>query len=338
MTERKLASIQKIVSISPIEGADAIEVARVLNWDIVVKKGEFSVGALATYFEIDSWVPDALAPFLSKGKIPREYNGVPGERLKTIRLRGQISQGLLLPLSVCVDKAGCWSPLSEGDDVTEWLGIQKWEAPVSAQLAGMARGNFPSVIMKTDAERYQNLPKDIENWRTAGVQFEVSMKLDGSSFTIANIDGEVVVCSRNINLKLDQEGNLFVDTAKKLGLIEKMANYPNIAIQGEIMGPGVQKNQEKLTEHQLFVFEAQQVGQMKYLSTDERYALVTELGLLHAPILHKAVTLDELGADFQQIATGLSIVAPMREGVVFKSLDGRIKFKAISNQWLLKNE
>jgi len=100
MTERKLASIQKIVSISPIEGADAIEVARVLNWDIVVKKGEFSVGDLATYFEIDSFIPTALAPFLTKpGHFPKTYNSAEGEKLRTIRLRGALSQGLLLPLS-----------------------------------------------------------------------------------------------------------------------------------------------------------------------------------------------------------------------------------------------
>ena len=97
---RKMATIQKIVSVSPIEGADAIEVARVLNWDVVVKKGEFSVGDLAVYFEIDSWIPSALAPFLTKpGHFPKTYNGVEGEKLRTIRLRGALSQGLLLPLS-----------------------------------------------------------------------------------------------------------------------------------------------------------------------------------------------------------------------------------------------
>lgn len=97
---RKMATVQQIVSISPIEGADAIEVARVLNWDIVVKKGEFAVGDFAVYFEIDSWIPTALAPFLTKpGHFPKSYNGVEGEKLRTIRLRGALSQGLLLPLS-----------------------------------------------------------------------------------------------------------------------------------------------------------------------------------------------------------------------------------------------
>ena len=95
---RKLASIRKIADIRPIPDADAIEVAVVDGWKVVVKKGEYSVGDLAVYIEIDSWVPYELAPFLSKGQEPREYNGVTGERLRTVKLRGQVSQGLLLKM------------------------------------------------------------------------------------------------------------------------------------------------------------------------------------------------------------------------------------------------
>ena len=97
---RKLASIRKIAELNPIEGADVIEVATIDGWKVVVKKGDFSVGELAVYCEIDSWIPTNLAPFLSKGQEPREYGNVKGERLKTIKLRGAVSQGLILPLSV----------------------------------------------------------------------------------------------------------------------------------------------------------------------------------------------------------------------------------------------
>lgn len=103
MTERKLASIRRIADIQPIEGADAIVVATVDGWKVVVKKDEFKAGDLALYLEIDSWVPHELAPFLSKGQEPREYNGVKGERLRTIKLRGTTSQGLLLKLENCFD-------------------------------------------------------------------------------------------------------------------------------------------------------------------------------------------------------------------------------------------
>jgi len=152
---RKLASIRRIDNILPIEGADAIECAVVGGWKVVVKKAEFIVGDLAVYFEIDSWIPTELAPFLSKGKSPREFQGIHGERLRTVKLRGQLSQGLLLPLeSTC---ANIDSELFEGLDVSFPLNIVKWEMPVPAQLAGQVKGNFPTVIPKTDQERVQNL-------------------------------------------------------------------------------------------------------------------------------------------------------------------------------------
>lgn len=152
--QRKLASIRKITEIRPIPGADAIECAYVGGWPVVTKKGEYKVGDLAVYCELDSWIPHDLAPWLSKGKEPREYNGVKGERLRSVRLRGQISQGLLLPTSI-LDERGLW-PLAGnpvGHDLTAQLGIQKWEAPIPACLAGQVRGNFPSFIPKTDQER-----------------------------------------------------------------------------------------------------------------------------------------------------------------------------------------
>ena len=134
---RKMATIRKIDALNPIEGADAIECATIGGWKVVVKKGEFTVGDLAVYCEIDSWIPTELAAFLSKGKEPREFEGIKGERLRTVKLRGQLSQGLLLsPESVKLFP----NDMAIGDDVSEWLNIQKWEKPMNAQLAGMARG------------------------------------------------------------------------------------------------------------------------------------------------------------------------------------------------------
>ena len=134
---RKLASIQKILDIGPIPGADAIEVATINAWKVVVKKGEFDVGDLVIYMEVDSWVPSTLAPFLSKGKEPREYEGIKGERLRTVRLRGQVSQGLILPVHYADPGLGI-VPFHyvEGQDVSQALGIVKYEPPIPACLAG----------------------------------------------------------------------------------------------------------------------------------------------------------------------------------------------------------
>ena len=101
MSDRKLATIRRIQEVKPIEGAGLIEAVRVDNWWVVAKKGEYPVDTLAVYCEIDSFIPNSLAPFLTKpGHFPKEYQGVQGERLKTIKLKGQLSQGLLLPISV----------------------------------------------------------------------------------------------------------------------------------------------------------------------------------------------------------------------------------------------
>jgi len=150
---RNLVTIRTISDIQPIPGADAIDVATVDGWKLVVKKGEFQVGEQAVYFEIDSWIPTEIAPFLSKGKEPREYNGVKGEKLRTVKLRGQVSQGLLLPLSQFPQLAN----VAEDTNLDELLGVQKYEAPIPSCLAGSVRGNFPSFLRKTDSERVQNL-------------------------------------------------------------------------------------------------------------------------------------------------------------------------------------
>ena len=168
---RKLATIRKIEEIKPIVGADTIQQYRVDGWWVVDKIGTYSVGDLVCYVEIDSWIPHSIAPFLSKGKEPREFNAVKGERLRTLKLRGCLSQGLLLPITHVPDTVS----ILEGGDVTELLNIQKWEALIPAQLAGQARGTFPTEIPKTDQERVQNI--NIES--VYANTYEVTEKLHG---------------------------------------------------------------------------------------------------------------------------------------------------------------
>jgi RNA ligase (TIGR02306 family) len=341
MIMRKMASIRKIDDIRPIDGADAIECAVVGGWNVVVKKGEFAVGDLAVYCEIDSWIPTELAPFLSKGKEPREYEGVRGERLRTVKLRGQLSQGLLLNLDTALPFTNTFV---EGDDVSEVLNIKKWEMQVPAQLAGQVKGNFPSLIPKTDAERIQNLTKEFKEWFHDGIEFEVTVKLDGSSMTVAKIGDDIHVCSRNLSLKLEQEGNSFVDTAKNLGLVESLNRLgKNLAIQGELCGPGIQKNQEELKQLEFFVFEIYDIDSGKYLDSLDRQKICIELGLKHVPILHEKVTLSHLNLfsvdDVLEFAEGTSLNSKVqREGVVFKNETGTIKFKSINNAWLFRND
>lgn len=350
---RKLAKIVKIDELNPIEGADAIECAVVGGWKVVAQKGLYNVGDLAIYFEIDSWIPTELAPFLSKGKEPREFEGVKGERLKTIKLRGQLSQGLLMPLEYTEDGGfyfrrtdGDIQNVSEDQDVTELLGIKKWEKPINAQLAGVCRGNFPSLIPKTDQERVQNLKKEIAGVIEAGVAFEITEKLEGSSMTCYLIDGVFGVCSRNMDLKPTAE-NAFWQTAVREDVEERMREefgLADFAIQGELVGPGIQGNIYKLKETRFFVFDIYDIRRGVYVDPITRRSMVASMGLDHVPVLaYQAQLRDTLGINdvdgILAFAEGKSVLGditgPEREGIVFKEINGGFTFKAISNKYLL---
>jgi RNA ligase (TIGR02306 family) len=342
---RKLASLKPITHIKPIEGADAIECAIVDGgWPVVVKKGEFEVGEVALYLEIDSWVPHELAPFLSKGQEPREYNGVKGERLRTVKFRGQISQGLLLNIEDIKQE------IVVGEDVTQLLGIQKWEPPIPAQLQGTMKGNFPSFIPKTDQERCQNLRKEIFETRKNEL-YEVTVKLDGSSTTVYVKDGEVGVCSRNIDLK-ETEGNSFWKAAREQGIVDALlaisADTGNdYAIQGELIGEGIQGNPEKIKGQRFHLFDVYSITAGHYLNPVTRGAFLIRLNqfgacIEHVPVREALISVTERFETIDQLlefAEGPSLnPETKREGLVFKSYDSEFSFKAISNSYLLKHK
>lgn len=351
MTIRKLASIAEITYIKPIEGADAIECAIVNGgWPVVVKKGEYSVGDAAIYLEIDSWVPHDLAPFLSKGQEPREYNGVKGERLRTVKLRGQLSQGLLLPTTILSDNLEFLQVYPVGFDLSNILGIQKWEPPIPAQLQGMMKGNFPHFIPKTDQERCQNLRKEIFEEHKDEI-YEVTTKLDGSSMTVYVKNGEVGVCSRNIDL-IETEGNSFWKAARDQNIVEALAHIceekgEEYAIQGELIGEGIQGNPEKLKGQRFYLFDIYSITEGRYFSINERYSILDSMNNLygadieHVPIIDADLrvaqaydTIDEL----LEYAEGPSLnPQTKREGLVFKSWESDFTFKAIANSYLLKH-
>lgn len=340
---RKLATIRKIDALRPIPDADAIECAVVGGWTAVVKKGEYAAGDLAVYCEIDSWIPHALAPFLSKGKEPRVFDGIAGERLRTMKLRGQLSQGLLLPLSTLtmID-----SELFEGLDVSFPLGIVKYEAPIPAQLAGEVKGMFPGWIQKTDQERVQNLKEELDYWLREQHVWEVTEKLDGSSMTVYLRDGEFGVCSRNLELKPSETNSLWkVAVRNDLELKLRRADR-NLALQGELIGEGIQGNPYKQKGQEFFLFDIYDIDTSKYFTPAERKAFVQEHDIKHVPVLAFGAELsDTLGVNsidgILRFAEGKSVMGMIgceREGVVFKSKAMQCSFKAISNKFLLKSE
>ena len=343
MPERKMATIRKIDEIRPIEGADAIEAAVVGGWVVVIKKGEFKAGDLAVYLEIDSWVPHAIAPFLSKGQEPREFNGVKGERLRTVKLRGQVSQGLLLPIETAFpgsDRRFWWSQVNV--DISERLGIQKWEAPIPAQLAGDVEGNFPTVVPKTDQERIQNLTEELKTWQSnSAFTWEVTEKLDGSSMTVFVHGDREGVCSRNWALK-ETAGNTLWAVARREQLIEKIRQTGrNLALQGELIGEGIQGNAYNVKGQDFRLFDIYDIDRGEYLGPLERRVFAGTHGIKHVPVLATEMVIEEWVTGLLTMADGVSVLNPKtnREGLVFKcNTFGGPSFKAISNRWLIKND
>ena len=339
---RAMATIRTVLEIKTIRAADKVEAVRVGGWWVVCKKGEFSVGQSVVYFEIDSWIPETLAPFLFKGK---EYQGIPGARLRTIRLRKQLSQGLIMSLEACAIVRGTLAGLdfSAENTLDMWLGILKWEPPFNEfHCRGEAKGIFPPNWRKTDQERCQNILDEIEEHYGADTVFEVTIKLDGSSMSVGtSLEGEYTVASRNVNLKIEENpDNTFIQVARESVAQECLPL--GMQISGELVGVGIQGNREKIRGHDFFVYDVFNVAEGTYLSAASRLTICAELGLRHVPVLHAEVTLRELGLrtvdDLLEFAEGASLNAEVREGVVFKAIDGSFSFKAIANSYLLKEK
>lgn len=315
-----LASIQKVIAIDPIDNADAIEVATVLGWKCVVRKNSFNVNDLCVYIEIDTIIPK---------KFIDDSAGDEKHRLRTIKLRGQISQGLVLPLSVLPE-----DKYSVGDDVTSILGIEKFEKAIPANLQGLVKRYFPPFLHKTDEERVQSNTKLLSS--LYGKPYYISTKVDGTSSTYYKYQGEYGVCSRNMELK-ESDGNVYWIISRKYNL----DSIPEgVCIQGEIAGPGIQDNKLGLKEFDLFVFNVFDINAQKYLPYEQLIKFCWTYGLRTVPIL---VVGDNFSIEYTQDSL-LEMANELRydsgklaEGIVVRSLDQSISFKVVSNKFLLKN-
>ena len=383
---RKLVTVRQITAIDPIPNADAIEVVTVDGWKVVAKKGEYSLGQWVVYFEIDSVLPKGRPEFEflmvrgCKEHHCEDNTFLQGHRLRTIKLRGQFSQGLVIPIpeawSLFVDTATkaptviipdpendaeAWSK-SEEDDLAFAFGVKKYEAVIPAALAGQTRRAYPNWLPKTDQERIQNCKEVLE----LNTLWTIEEKLEGSSMTIYH-DGESAgVTSRNLDLKLDQEGNTFVDVAKSSGLLEAIealvTEWPHIhkvAVRGELLGPGIQGNIYNLKSHCFYVFDvfvattsspggayltsAARDSFMNYMLANADYVKWDKV-VFQVPIIRLGVDLRGLSVDtIVEMADGESRLFPtQREGLVFKSeteINGHVvSFKSISPVYLLNEK
>lgn len=339
--ERKLASVQRIISVEPIENADAIETVRVLGWQCVAKKGDFNKGDLCVYTEVDSVLPEREEfSFMA----PRKY------RVKTIKLRGQLSQGIAFPIK---DLNLNISYLQEGDDLTKQLGITKYdpyfEESSKTRIARDVKGVRPMFVPKTDEFRIQSYPKLLEEM--SGLDVYQSVKLDGSSMSVyynERIDEPFGVCSRNLNLK-ETEDNAFWKVARQYELRNKLCNssMKNIVFQGELCGPGIQKNKLGLCELDMFVFNVIFLDEGRYAGYDELVSVCRRFGLQTVPIEDSYVfnhTLEDLMEKAKGKYKGTK---NHREGIVIRPKEARfsasmgyslLSFKVLNNDFLLREE
>lgn len=336
---RTLASIQLVNSVEPIPDADNIECITIGGWKVVSNKGQFSPGDLCVYFEIDSVLPQLpVFEFLRKSSYIKN-DIFDGFRLKTIKLRGQISQGLALRIDqVMPDTVYMDSDI--GLDLTEFFNILKWEPNIPSTLTGTIAGRYPESIPKTDQERVQNLSRELEIWSSVSHFWEVTEKMEGQSLTVYYNNGHVGVCSRNWELKEETDYSTW-KLVNDLGLKESLVDHgTNIAIQGELIGPSVQGNHYKIPKLEFLVYDIFDIDNKTFLTSFDRKILCDLLNIKHVPIIN--LTFNTFGTTMESlisIADGDSLFNPIvsREGLVYKNLlDPNISFKTVSNAYLLK--
>ena len=365
---RKLASIVTIASSDPIPDSDRLSVVKMAGkgWNVVTQRDEFKPGDLAVYFEIDSYLPadDPRYEFL-KTRCLKKFVSSSGQTLKegilikTCKLRGVISQGLLAPI------AGNYPELSDvtdGQDVTELLRVEHYDEVAESlrdAIGGTAAsdevmGKFPSAfIPKTDEERIQNLGDYFDTMK--GRIFEVTEKNDGASATIflskiVDEENPFGVCSRNMRLKPEWAKGVPVqwqiakkyDMAAKLEQINAMFSC-EFAFQGELVGPGVNRNRDKYTDLEWHVFKIWDITNQRYLNPNQAQNLCLEMGIPYVPVINSAMkAFDELTTmeAILEFAEGKTARGHEREGVVFKSVDDKpfVSFKVVSNRYLLKQK
>lgn len=344
---RKLASVQYIHGIEPIEGADRIELVKVLGWQCIVPKGEFKVGDLCVYFEVDSFLPICdRFEFLRKSSYKKTDIMGEGFRLKTVKMRGQISQGLVQPLDILpFDVHGYMEKQADGklvpcvnigDDVTELLGVRKWEEEERVTDFGVTCGGFPSVYFEpTDEIRCQAVPAVLDEFR--GREVYITTKMDGTSVSVYRLGDHFGVCGRNYEYS---EGKL-VDFMKGLGLgPDTMPD--GMMIQGEFCGAGIQKNRLKLKRPEWYVFTIQYKGER--LGLKEMLVWCEKLGLEHVPVEEVTGFCYSSVAELLERARGKYPSGMDKEGIVIRpvvpvkseALGGWLSIKAINNDYLLK--
>lgn len=345
---RKLASVQRIWKIEPIEGADKIELAHILGWQCVVGKGQFQPMELAVYFEIDSFLPIREEfEFLHKTSYKKSELLGEGFKLRTITLRKQLSQGLIMPLSAFPEIPVDVEP---GTDLTELLGVRKWAIEERATSGGNIIGTLPGSIPHTDETRVQAMPELIRQF--AGKEYYISTKLDGTSCSIGIDEDGFHVTGHNYEYKNDDSSD-FYKLVNERGYRDKIEEYvrqnglSQLVIQGEFCAPGIQKNRLRLQKPEWFVFTVMEDG--KRVGLRRMITICEALGIPTVPIEETGLDLPAKYPTVEALlerANGNYENAGKKEGIVIRTTEPEfcplmcdyLSMKVVSNKYLLADD
>lgn len=340
---RKLASIQKVTKVSPIQNADNIEVCTILGWQVVSKKDELKVGDMVIYCEIDSVMPD-ISCFDFLKKMTNDTM-----RIRTVRLRGQVSQGICFPLSFIEGFGLLPEDMTEGDDVTNAMQITKYEDELPFELLGKAKGYIPSDIPKSDILRVQTMQDVLDKYK--GTLCYETEKIDGESITFYLRQNVFGVCSKIVDF-IESEDSLHWNMAKQLDIKSKFHNLYdesdklnfNISMQGEIIGEGIKGNKYKIKGKKVLFYNAFDIDKHRYFNYDEFVSLTNDLGLERVPLISDKFVLTNNIEDLVNESNGRSMLYDTkREGIVIIPLNeindiiGRVMLKVISPEFLIKH-
>lgn len=347
---RKLASIQRVWDVQPIENSDNLELIKVIGWQCVANKGQFKKGDLCVYFEIDSFLP--IRPefeFLRASSYKKTDIMGEGFKLRTMRFRGQLSQGLALPLSAFADLPSELD-VAIGMDVTEWLGVKKWEVEERATTCGTVIGSLPYDVPHTDETRIQECPELLEKF--GDMEYYITTKLDGSFHSLSLDEDGFHVCGHNYEYK-DDGSSSFYELIKQRNYEFSMRHaaaiygMKTLTVQGEFCAPGIQKNPLLLKKPEWYVFTVRENG--KRIGLDRMKILCGIMCMPMVPVEEVGTGLAEKYPTAEAIlsrADGNYSSGRRKEGIVVRTTEpvycpeigGPLSFKAVSNKYLLKNE
>ena len=334
---RKLASVQVVEDIRDIPDADRIVSIKVLGWRLVARREEFKVGDKCVFFEVDSVLPQDNTAFDFLGR---------KRRIKTVKMRGSLSQGLAMPLSTL----GLSEDLDVGTDVTEELNVTKHDPSLNQPFyKGLTQARvrtFPMFIPRTDEPRVQSFPEVLEEIKHMPVY--ITTKLDGTSMTVYHYDGEYGVCSRNMTLDTTHE-NKYNQIANALRLEEKLKSEGNYALQGELVGAGIQGNPLGMSDNDFYVFQVFDIDNQRYLDYHDMVEFCISLSINTVPVDYSNVMIDwDVDMAIEEAkghykTKGFHSSKKHREGIVVRpmfekvsgALRNRMSFKVINNDYLL---